>query len=99
MQCGAPEERTSGGTHMDHHSEKVLNTVLRAAASALIGAGASLMSLTGVRAQTGPLVIAKQGYFFVGGAIDQSREGSPTVGHMYVETRCRSGSRIPIPWS
>jgi pimeloyl-ACP methyl ester carboxylesterase len=82
---------------MGQHSEKILNTVLRAAASALIGAGASLMSLVGVRAQTGPLVIAKQGYFFVGGAIDQSREGSPTVGHMYVEYQVPQRLAHPYP--
>jgi hypothetical protein len=43
---------------MTQHSEKILNTILRAAATALIGAGASLLSLVGVRAQTAPLVIA-----------------------------------------
>jgi pimeloyl-ACP methyl ester carboxylesterase len=33
----------------------------------------------------GPLVIAKQGYFFAGGKIDRTIEGSPMVGQMYVE--------------
>jgi pimeloyl-ACP methyl ester carboxylesterase len=35
--------------------------------------------------EEGPLVIAKQGYFFAGGRIDSSIAGSPMVGQMYVE--------------
>jgi pimeloyl-ACP methyl ester carboxylesterase len=35
--------------------------------------------------EEGPLVIAKQGYFFAGGKIDRTIEGSPMVGQMYVE--------------
>jgi len=35
--------------------------------------------------EEGPLVIAKQGYFFAGGRIDRTIEGSPMVGQMYVE--------------
>ena len=35
--------------------------------------------------ERGPLVLAKTSYFFVGGKIDPSIEGSPMVGHMYVE--------------
>jgi pimeloyl-ACP methyl ester carboxylesterase len=30
-------------------------------------------------------VLAKSSYFFIGGKIDRAVEGSPTVGHMYVE--------------
>src|SRR5579871_3533538 len=74
-----------------------LNTVLRAASALLIGAGAALLSIAAVRAQSEPLVIAKQGYFFVGGAIDQSREGSPTVGHMYVEYQVPQRLAHPYP--
>jgi pimeloyl-ACP methyl ester carboxylesterase len=35
--------------------------------------------------EDGPLVLAKSSYFFVGGRIDRSIEGSPMVGHVYVE--------------
>src|SRR5580700_6663003 len=35
--------------------------------------------------ERGPLVLAKASYFFVGGRIDSSVEGSPMVGQMYVE--------------
>jgi pimeloyl-ACP methyl ester carboxylesterase len=35
--------------------------------------------------EAGPLVLAKSSYFFVGGKIDPSVEGSPMVGQMYVE--------------
>src|SRR5579884_1472803 len=74
-----------------------LNTVLRAASALLIGAGAALLSIAAVRAQSEPLVIAKQGYFFVGGHIDTSREGSPTVGHMYVEFQVPQKVAHPYP--
>ena len=43
------------------------------------------------------LEIAKQGYFFVGGAIDPKREGSPTVGHMYVEYQVPQRLTHPYP--
>ena len=84
---------------MDQASDKLLDKFCRAIATALIGAGASMLSFAGVRAQTGPLVIAKQGYFFVGGTIDSTprrlADGRATC--MW-NTRCRSGSRIPIRW-
>jgi pimeloyl-ACP methyl ester carboxylesterase len=70
---------------MVHHTNALRNKLIRAAAAALVGAGASFAFSSGVRAQGDPLVIAKQGYFFAGGTIDQSREGAPMVGHMYVE--------------
>src|SRR6185436_2482231 len=35
--------------------------------------------------ERGPLALSKASYFFVGGRIDRSVEGSPMVGHMYVE--------------
>jgi hypothetical protein len=73
------------------------DTLSRAAATALIGAGATLVSLAGASAQTEPLVIAKQGWFFVGGAIDTSRDGSPTVGHMYVEFQVPQKVAHPYP--
>src|SRR5260221_12786508 len=70
---------------MCHQADGLLNTILRVAATALMGAGASLLSFAGALAQNEPLVIARQGYFFVGGTIDTSRDGSPTVGHIYEE--------------
>ena len=42
---------------MRHHIDRVLNTLLRSAATALMGALASLFSLAPVHAQNGPLVI------------------------------------------
>src|SRR3984957_13009724 len=86
-----------GGTQMGQHSEKIRDIILRAAATALIGAGAALLLVADVRAQTGPLVIAKQGYFFVGGTIDPSREGSPMVGQMYVEYQIPQKLEHPYP--
>src|SRR6516162_5432917 len=82
---------------MRQHAIYLLNTILRLAAIALIGAGASLLWFAGAFAQSEPLVIAKQGYFFVGGAIDTKREGSPTVGHMYVEFQVPQKVVHPYP--
>jgi pimeloyl-ACP methyl ester carboxylesterase len=48
-------------------------------------------------AANGPLVIAKQGYFFVGGAIDRTIEGAPMVGHMYVEFQIPETLAHPCP--
>jgi pimeloyl-ACP methyl ester carboxylesterase len=48
--------------------------------------GACLVAAPLARAQeSGPLVLAKSSYFFVGGKIDSAIEGSPMVGQMYVE--------------
>ena len=53
---------------------------------ALLVAAACLVAVPGAQAQErGPLVLAKSSYFFIGGKIDPTVEGSPTVGHMYVE--------------
>jgi pimeloyl-ACP methyl ester carboxylesterase len=82
---------------MTRHTDTLLNTLLRAAAVALLGVGAALMSDSGVRAQSGPLVIARQGYFFVGGSIDKMLEGSPMVGHMYVEFQVPQQLAHPYP--
>jgi len=73
------------------------NIVARVAATVLIGAGTPLLLCMGACAQDEPLVIAKQGYFFVGGAIDTKREGSPTVGHMYVEFQVPRKLAHPYP--
>jgi pimeloyl-ACP methyl ester carboxylesterase len=82
---------------MSGSTTTVLDIALRALATALIGAGTSLLALAGAHAQNGPLVISKQGYFFVGGSIDKGREGSPTVGHMYVEYQVPQRLAHPYP--
>src|SRR6516162_64906 len=65
------------------------------AGAALICAAA--LGLASAHAQNAPLVIAKQGYFFVGGTIDPKLEGSPTVGHMYVEFQVPQQLSHPYP--
>jgi hypothetical protein len=62
----------------------------RIAAVALAAASILFLSVTKPCAQqtppaAEPLVIARQGWMFVGGAIDAERPGAPMVGHMYVE--------------
>ena len=47
----------------------------------------------------GPLVIAKQGYFFAGGRIDPSIDGSPMVGHVgYGRSAGNPAADAVIPW-
>ena len=48
-------------------------------------------------AADGPLVIARQGYFFAGGHIDPAIEGSPMVGQMYVEFQIPQKLEHPYP--
>ena len=47
--------------------------------------------------ERGPLTLAKSSYFFVGGGIDTSLEGSPMVGQMYVEYMIPQRQRHPYP--
>ena len=47
--------------------------------------------------ERGPLALAKASYFFVGGKIDPAVEGSPMVGHMYVEYMIPQRLRQPFP--
>ena len=47
--------------------------------------------------ERGPLALSKASYFFVGGRIDRSVEGSPMVGHMYVEYMIPQRQRHPYP--
>jgi len=65
------------------------------AAAGVIG-GLAVLAGSAARAE-GPLTIAKQGYFFVGGRIDASIEGSPMVGQMYVEFQIPQKLRHPYP--
>jgi pimeloyl-ACP methyl ester carboxylesterase len=58
----------------------------------------ALMVAAPVAAQErGPLALASASYFFVGGKIDPSVEGSPTVGQMYVEFMIPARRRHPYP--
>ena len=47
--------------------------------------------------QRGPLVLKSASYFYVGGKIDAKGEGSPIVGHMYVEYMIPQRLRSPYP--
>jgi pimeloyl-ACP methyl ester carboxylesterase len=83
------------------------DTPSRVAVMALIGAIVLLEPPCCARAQdmpivvrpptAEPLVIARQGWFFVGGLIDADRPGSPTVGHMYVEFQIPYRVAHPYP--
>jgi pimeloyl-ACP methyl ester carboxylesterase len=66
---------------------------------ALAGAGmlAAPCSVACAEDKPGPLVIARQGWFFAGGGIDAGRPGAPTVGHMYVEFQIPGKVAHPFP--
>jgi len=66
------------------------------AALGVIGAFAVLAAPAHAAGEA-PLVIAKQGWFFVGGRIDRSIEGAPMVGHMYVEYQIPEKVAHPFP--
>jgi pimeloyl-ACP methyl ester carboxylesterase len=63
----------------------------------LLGCACLVAALPARAQERGPLVLAKSSYFFVGGRIDRSVEGSPMVGHMYVEYMIPQRLRHPYP--
>ena len=59
---------------------------------------AVLLAASLARAQErGPLALAGASYFFVGGKIDSAAEGSPMVGHIYVEYMIPARRSHPYP--
>ena len=71
---------------------------LRLVSIALMSALASLIGMPSARAQErGPLNLARASYFFVGGKIDTTREGSPMIGQMYVEYMIPARRTHPYP--
>ncbi len=64
---------------------------------AIIGAIAAIAVPRAGAAESAPLVIAKQGYFFVGGKSDPRIDGAPMVGHMYVEFQIPEKRAHPFP--
>ena len=67
------------------------------AALAALGAIAAFAVPRARAGDEGPLVIAKQGYFFAGGKIDRAVEGAPMVGQMYVEYQIPEKLEHPYP--
>jgi pimeloyl-ACP methyl ester carboxylesterase len=65
----------------------------------LIGTSFAIVLAAGVvqAQERGPLALSKASYFFVGGKIDSTIEGSPMVGHMYVEYMIPQRVRQPFP--
>src|SRR5438045_1184366 len=74
------------------------NRTQRWAAAMLVAAACAMAASVALAQQQGPLVLAKSSYFFIGGKIDPAVEGSPPVGHMYVEYMIpqRQTHRYPI---
>ena len=69
----------------DNHRAASTRTRKSVTAVLLLTCAALLSAPAAQAQQRGPLVLAKSSYFFIGGKIDPAVEGSPTVGHMYVE--------------
>ena len=65
--------------------------------SALATGLATLAHAQEREAPRGPLNLARASYFFVGGKIDTSLEGSPTLGQMYVEYMIPARQSHPYP--
>ena len=66
----------------------------------LLGLSILISALSGPTAHAedrGPLALAQASYFFVGGRIDTSAEGSPMLGHMYVEYMIPAHRSEPYP--
>src|SRR3981081_2688005 len=65
---------------------------------AMVVSAAVLLAASLAHAQErGPLTLASASYFFVGGKIDTSAEGSPMVGHIYVEYMIPARRSHPYP--
>ena len=73
-------------------------TSRRAAISLASALAACALAAPLAHAQEGaPIALAKASYFFVGGKIDASVNGSPTVGQMYVEYMIPAQRTHPFP--
>ena len=66
-------------------------------AVALLSALATGPAVLAHAQERGPLNLARASYFFVGGKIDTSLEGSPTLGQMYVEYMIPARKSHPYP--
>ena len=77
--------------------KSLLEALLRASAGAMIVGAALLVSPAGARAQSTPLAIAKQGWFFAGGRLDPRLPGSPMIDQMYVEYQVPQNVAHPYP--
>jgi hypothetical protein len=95
--CGNGRKSKNGKRNID--ATRTTAFTMKLIASALTLAGAWLVATASAQAQQRrPLVLAKSSYFFVGGKIDPSVEGSAMVGQMYVEYMIpqRQTHRYPI---
>jgi pimeloyl-ACP methyl ester carboxylesterase len=84
---------------MHRRAAALSRTSLRVAAVTFAGAMLLATPYGDAHAQSKaePLAIARQGWFFAGGAIDTSRPGAPMVGHMYVEFQIPDKVVHPFP--
>src|ERR1700742_3600718 len=74
---------------------RFVNSLVRTVASL---AGAVILANGAARAEgVGPLVIAKQGYFFVGGHYVDAPGGQVMAGHAYVDYQIPQDLKHPYP--
>ena len=91
--------RVSGGVRRNRKKrrEERMNGFRNVALIAAISTALLLAAPSAQAQERGPLTLAKASYFFVGGKIDTAAEGSPMVGHMYVEYMIPARQRHPYP--
>ncbi|HKA42168.1 MAG TPA: alpha/beta hydrolase [Burkholderiales bacterium] len=71
---------------------------LRAAGAAAILAVAACNSMpAGERSRAGPMVVAEQGYFFIGGRYTKTKDGQIMTGQMYVQYQIPQNRTQPYP--
>jgi pimeloyl-ACP methyl ester carboxylesterase len=75
-----------------------MNTIVRWITGAVTVAIAACTSMpTGERARSEPLVLAEQGYFFVGGSYSKTKDGQIMSGQMFVQYQIPQNKRHPYP--
>src|SRR5690242_8082283 len=71
--------------HGTTEKRRGLGAAFRSLIGALLASSPGMASSASAADEPPPMVLAKTGYFFVGGKIDASLPGSPMTGQMYVE--------------
>jgi pimeloyl-ACP methyl ester carboxylesterase len=88
-----PREATM---HGPAEKRQGFGATLRSMLGALLASAPSVAAEVAA-AEEPPMVLARTGYFFVGGKIDPTVQGSPMVGQMYVEFMIPTELRSPYP--
>src|SRR2546421_9318436 len=83
--------------HGTSENKRGLRAAFRSLLGALLASSPGIASSVSAADEPPPMVLAKTGYFFVGGKIDASLPGSPMTGQMYVEYFIPKTLSHPLP--